>query len=148
MKTLTCGTCNLEKPEIEFSKKPNSRTGRCSKCKQCHNEYVRTVWYKKNQEKQKEASRKWKDKNPAKVLAASLRISIEEAEKFIQKGKSNCDLCGASASLHFDHCHETGKARGVLCLSCNTLMGRMGDNSNDIKLKAERLIKYLDREFI
>ena len=40
---------------------------------------------------------------------------------------------------YIDHCHTTGKVRGLLCLSCNIVLGHIGD-SVDIALK---IIKYL-----
>lgn len=43
--------------------------------------------------------------------------------------QNKCDLCGrevVSRHLkHIDHCHDTGKIRGVLCCNCNTLIGRV-----------------------
>ena len=29
---------------------------------------------------------------------------------------------------HIDHCHESGQVRGILCHSCNTLLGHAKDN--------------------
>ena len=42
-------------------------------------------------------------------------------------------------SLHIDHCHDSGKVRGLLCHGCNTAIGLFKENI-DTMLKA---IKYL-----
>ena len=40
--------------------------------------------------------------------------------------KNPCGICGrAGAKMHIDHCHETGKVRGVLCARCNTAIGKL-----------------------
>ena len=33
--------------------------------------------------------------------------------------QTTCCHCGAEGPLDIDHCHTTGKARGMLCRSCN-----------------------------
>ena len=45
-----------------------------------------------------------------------------------QKGK--CAICGAKPDtrwkmLAVDHCHRTKKVRGLLCMTCNTMLGRL-----------------------
>lgn len=40
-----------------------------------------------------------------------------------------------------DHCHKTGKVRGILCERCNILLGNAGD---DIP-RLQRAIEYLQR---
>jgi hypothetical protein len=42
--------------------------------------------------------------------------------------------------LSIDHCHETGKVRGLLCDACNTGIGRFSDQV-DLLQKA---IDYLE----
>lgn len=44
-------------------------------------------------------------------------------------------------SWMFDHCHETAKFRGWICNPCNTGFGLLGDNSKEIKLRLQYLIK-------
>jgi recombination endonuclease VII len=46
--------------------------------------------------------------------------------------------------IHVDHCHATGKVRGLLCFSCNTGMGQLKDNSTTLR----RLADYLDSHAI
>jgi hypothetical protein len=40
---------------------------------------------------------------------------------------------------HIDHCHETGKVRGVLCPPCNLMLGYARDNVDTLR----RAIDYL-----
>ena len=40
-----------------------------------------------------------------------------------------CECCGKTDEiLQWDHCHETQSHRGWLCYSCNTGIGKLGDN--------------------
>jgi hypothetical protein len=34
-------------------------------------------------------------------------------------------MFSGKAGGHIDHDHKTGKVRGVLCLNCNTMIGRI-----------------------
>lgn len=40
---------------------------------------------------------------------------------FEQDGK--CLICDEREAKVVDHCHETNRVRGLLCLGCNTLLG-------------------------
>ena len=40
-----------------------------------------------------------------------------------------------------DHCHRTGRVRGILCRECNLLLGHARDDTNVLKAA----IDYLDR---
>ena len=43
--------------------------------------------------------------------------------------------------LVVDHCHKTGKIRGLICDSCNVGLGRFKDNIDNLK----NAIKYLEK---
>ncbi len=43
--------------------------------------------------------------------------------------------------LCVDHCHVTGKVRGLLCVSCNLMLGYANDNTQVLA----NLIKYLNK---
>lgn len=55
--------------------------------------------------------------------------------------KGCCAICKQSLELpSIDHCHTTGKVRGLLCQHCNVLIGMSKDNINTI----QNAIKYLE----
>ena len=55
-------------------------------------------------------------------------ITLDKYREVVDSQKY-CEICGREAQrLCLDHCHETGVFRGMLCRSCNTALGLMGDN--------------------
>lgn len=64
-----------------------------------------------------------------------------DAENYLQlvvQQKNLCAICnkpetnknrhGDTRPLNVDHCHTTGKVRGLLCTHCNTMLGSARDN--------------------
>ena len=65
----------------------------------------------------------------------------------LDEQKGCCKVCGKSlvvpeskSNYHIDHCHTTGKVRGLLCGNCNLALGLMYDNT----LLLRSLLKYLE----
>jgi len=55
-----------------------------------------------------------------------------------------CKICNRpprdkKKRLHVDHCHKTGKIRGLLCLHCNVMIGKAEDDPK----RLERAAAYL-----
>jgi len=68
----------------------------------------------------------------------------EEAKTAANNFKGSCDACGDSTNKRtkswcLDHDHFTNKFRGILCFSCNIILGHVEDNMK----KLESLISYL-----
>ncbi|MDE2103797.1 MAG: hypothetical protein KGL39_41550 [Patescibacteria group bacterium] len=68
-------------------------------------------------------------------------ISLEEAEAALQSA-SVCEVCGTAGRLVLDHCHESGKFRGVVCHPCNLGMGNFEDRADLL----EQAAAYLRRK--
>jgi hypothetical protein len=56
------------------------------------------------------------------------RYGVSEQDIPFQLEKTVCDCCGdppdEKGPLHIDHCHESGKFRGMICRSCNLAIGQ------------------------
>jgi hypothetical protein len=50
-----------------------------------------------------------------------------------------CAICLIRKPQYVDHCHATGKVRGLLCPSCNTALGFFKDSARIV----ERAKQYL-----
>ncbi|MFJ3233170.1 endonuclease VII domain-containing protein [Streptomyces sp. NPDC086787] len=44
--------------------------------------------------------------------------------------------CPAASPVHVDHCHKTGRVRGVLCFNCNSAIGKLGDSPDAVRRAA------------
>jgi hypothetical protein len=93
---------------------------------------------------------KKKKANRAKKLKHRYGISIEQYEQMLIDQNYRCKICGSTDMLidqnyrckicgstdpghkkkHFsvDHCHETGRVRGLLCANCNLTLGYVKDD--------------------
>ena len=95
-------------------------------------------------EKQKEYYAKHKQAAIArnwKTQIGKLGCSVELYEQFFSVQSGRCALCRKAQTrrLAVDHCHATGKIRGLLCSSCNTALHMIDNNPNIL----ERIGEYL-----
>jgi hypothetical protein len=72
-----------------------------------------------------------------------LGLTAEKLEKLRQRAKGKCEICQTDLNGKgvIDHCHKSGKVRGILCTRCNVGVG-MFRESLDTFLQA---IKYLEK---
>lgn len=96
---------------------------------------------------------RWQRANPKRVQELSRRTTLKrhwgltegEYAELLADQDACCAICGRHESeasrgrLHLDHCHETGRIRGLLCSPCNIAIG-MFRESRDALAAA---IKYL-----
>lgn len=52
-------------------------------------------------------------------------LTEEQYASMLASQGGRCALCGEEKKLHVDHCHDTNKVRGLLCMDCNTGIGKL-----------------------
>ena len=73
------------------------------------------------------------------------RYGVGDAEvaAMIEAQGGWCAICdGPLERPHVDHCHKTGKVRGILCFNCNAGLGKFGDDVEVMRLAVEYLRKH------
>ena len=96
-------------------------------------------------EENKKATRQYRQTEKYKLLEKNSRylknygISLDTYNDMLSNQHGVCAIChlpekaknnqGELKPLAVDHCHTTGKVRGLLCHSCNVLLGRAYDNT-------------------
>lgn len=107
-------------------------------------------------EAQLEKNRQWRALNEDKYRLQHRRnerrrklkrygLTEESYQALLVKQNYVCAICKEDKKgirdWHVDHCHSTGRVRGILCHHCNLLLGNAKD-SVSILLKAK---EYLDK---
>lgn len=161
-----CTGCQKTKPLTDFKLRSDTKKpmGRCRECD--------LIWHKehyaqnrsrlreaakvynqrpevKEHRKRYKASRKAQDKVWKKDwdLTRHYGITLEILEETVRAQNNHCPLCVRyfptdSRQWHVDHCHNTGKVRGVLCGNCNIMVGQSKENPDTLRRAAEYLEKH------
>ena len=129
-----CAACGETKPHFEFSlaraAQPNRNAVYRSNCKQCQATAARG-WYARNPERAKANKRRFN-------LERFYGLTVDQYNELLRKQHGGCAICGLSDldapgarrkfELSVDHCHDTGRVRGLLCNRCNRAIGLFGDD--------------------
>lgn len=138
-----CRKCLEIKDRSQFYRKSKNKDGLQGDCKECHKKYLL-----KNKKNVLNALYKWRNKNKDKVAQQRLKtiykISTEDsikAYRLIHNG--SCMICGQSSekrNLHLDHDHKTKKIRGILCVNCNSAIGKLKESPEIFKKALEYIL--------
>lgn len=134
-----CPECGSEKPIDDFGLdryKPDGRRGYCKPC-----EVVRGRAYAvRNPERVRRNAR-------ASRLRTKYGLTPEDFDALLAAQGHRCAICSAdeaavSGRWVVDHCHKTGRVRGILCNRCNRGIGRLGDDPFRIRVAAAYLAQH------
>lgn len=111
-------------------------------------------WVKANPERAREKDRRGYRDRADKIRQAKLdehlrrKYGLERADfdRMVAEQGNRCKICGREpngnrqyAVLHVDHCHTTGRVRGLLCGNCNTMLGLAGEDPSVLLAAVEYL---------
>ena len=139
----TCTQCHDYKPWDQFYRVKKNRTGYSAVCKPCdrQNSATRRAYLSAvSTDDDRETLRLRRQAN-------IYGISVDELMRL--EAIPNCELCGApvgagTGKRAIDHCHESGRIRGVTCTACNVALGRLGDSVEGLERAIEYLLRRVD----
>ena len=140
MQIKICSVCKTEKNTLEFHKSKTGKYGVRADCIICHRIINKARYYKNNN----------------KILQRNRRLKLVYGishvtyTKILNQQNNKCAIClreetfklkGNTIKLAVDHCHDTGKIRGLLCLFCNRGIGLLKEDVSILN----NAIKYLEK---
>lgn len=121
-----CSRCGLNKPAAEFTKKVSSSDGldvACILCKKILNAHFHKL---RGDTKNRD---RWR----------CYRLKPEDFQLILDSQYGKCAICRDEMTVvTVDHCHQTGRIRGILCTWCNAMLAGVECNGF-----IERANKYL-----
>ena len=155
------GPCGKDLPLELFGKMKGGKFGRRARCPKCR---YRSEKDPKRYEKLRAKNpggyqrvlaknRQYQKNNQDKVSPARQRrnwlkrygLTLDQYDEMLARQNGRCAIClrfpEATNKMHVDHCHVTGKIRGILCRSCNWALGQFRED----RYSLSRAIEYLSR---
>lgn len=130
-----CKFCKVSLTDENWHASHRNKSNLSYRCKKCHAEA---------------SSRTGRDYK----LRTMYGITKEDYDNILESQNNVCAICkeedkvyhnrngvNIKISMPVDHCHDTGKVRGLLCTSCNRAIGLLKDSIDNLK----SAIKYLKK---
>lgn len=153
---VCCG-CKVYKPWAEFNKATGGYLGKRSRCRICDGA-VSAKWKEDTQYYQthREEILQYKRDSYCPVakknydLQKKYGITLDDFMGMYEHQNGCCKVCKQAVEKFstskqkqdaavVDHCHVTGKVRGLLCQTCNRALGLLNDDLQLIRRLAEYL---------
>lgn len=156
----TCTKCGAEKEPAAFSRDKYATDGLRYQCRICST-HSTTKWAEKNRQRLSDYGKRRRKENPDKVRAEVTKshyktkygLSLGDLNNMRDQQNGQCAICktpfpilgkpNRSQVPQVDHCHATGKVRGLLCSPCNIALGLLKDDFFTVIRAASYLKKFL-----
>lgn len=141
-----CGKCKKTKEKTEFYKASGRADGLQGWCKDCQKDDVRNRMKTDPEYRARQMAIK-SSATPEQRRIWWLKkydLTPEDYDRMYEEQNGVCWICGRpetarNRGLGVDHCHGTGKVRGLLCGACNRALGLFQDDVERLK----KAIEYL-----
>lgn len=134
-----CTTCGVEKELDAFHNYKKGPQGKAYRCKECDS--VAGKAYKARQ-----CPKRMRLMNRDRLMRSKYGIEPSDFEAMHNRAGGVCEICKGPPTVYqghetlcIDHCHTTGKVRGLLCAKCNQALGLFQDSTWNL----EAAISYL-----
>jgi hypothetical protein len=154
-----CRSCRKKKNKEYYRKNSKKISAKNKKYRLNNLEEVRLkekIYYIKNITNRKKSMKKYRDENKEIFKRSSLKfrfnITLEQLDEMFVIQKNKCFLCNSEKNgnqkkkLAIDHCHKSGKIRGLLCDTCNRYVGLFESGKrkmNKENFKYNKTVEYL-----
>lgn len=144
----TCTACKETKPLTDFFRDRSKKHGYQARCKPCKVRRFRE-WRAKNPDY--DQRRYWanRDSERERHLLAKYGITFQDYYRMLAEQDGRCAICSrpepTNRMFDVDHDHETGTVRGLLCTSCNRVLGHAGDSPERLRAAADYLASRKSR---
>lgn len=126
-KEKKCHACGKTRDIDEFNRCRSRKDGRSATCRGC-----------------------WAKYQADRTMQVKFGMTQAQYDAMLEQQSGGCAICGnrtkmmhrgRAQRLPIDHCHRTGKVRGILCSNCNNGLGRFKDDT----VLLEKAAQYLQR---
>lgn len=147
-----CSRCDATKSTSDFHKDTSTKDKLARICKECKRKDAKK-YRETHPEKVKESKKIYYDANKDRRRERGYRenygITTAEYEDMFARQNGRCAICESESSktanshlLFVDHCHVTGKVRGLLCSLCNRGLGAFEDSATIVHAAAIYLASH------
>lgn len=153
IKLKSCKGCNLTLPISSFGKTYTSENGYRSKCKKCMSRekcnWAKTPRGKKKYHDQyaRKRERLTTEGYRWRRIKQKYGISQAEYEALLSSQNGKCGICFTGTptrgTFAVDHCHDTGRIRGLLCSTCNSGIGLLKDKLEILEAAVAYMRRHL-----
>jgi hypothetical protein len=135
-----CSCCEKVLPHECYHKDKRAPAGLAYYCITCVLEKQRK-WHK-----EKSHLEEYRNRRRSSYMKMNYGITLEERTKLLEQQEFKCAICQIELKTqgthtHTDHCHGSGKVRGILCTNCNRGLGHFKDSVSHLRAA----IDYLSR---